>query len=73
MHAVLRLTVPTILNVRLINKSHTKIRRGGVHPCDLKIAFVEHCFQPPANRRGYYEFTPAQLKRSAHHHSRRVL
>jgi uncharacterized protein (DUF486 family) len=26
------------------------------------IAFVEYCFQVPANRIGSYEFTPAQLK-----------
>ena len=26
------------------------------------IAFVEYCFQVPANRIGHYEFTAAQLK-----------
>jgi len=26
------------------------------------IAFVEYCFQVPANRIGHYEFTTAQLK-----------
>jgi len=26
------------------------------------IAFFEYCFQVPANRIGWYEFTPAQLK-----------
>ena len=26
------------------------------------IAFVEYCFQVPANRWGHYEFTAAQLK-----------
>src|SRR5262245_23602894 len=26
------------------------------------IAFVEYCFQVPANRSGHYEFTAAQLK-----------
>ncbi|HEX2952066.1 MAG TPA: DMT family protein [Armatimonadota bacterium] len=26
------------------------------------IAFVEYCFQVPANRFGSYQFTPAQLK-----------
>ncbi len=26
------------------------------------VAFVEYCFQVPANRIGYYAFTAAQLK-----------
>ena len=26
------------------------------------IAFVEYCFQVPANRIGYYQYTAAQLK-----------
>jgi uncharacterized protein (DUF486 family) len=26
------------------------------------IAFVEYCFQVPANRIGYYQFNTAQLK-----------
>ena len=26
------------------------------------IAFVEYCFQVPANRMGHYQFTAAQLK-----------
>lgn len=32
------------------------------HPGELGIAFVEYCFQVPANRIGHYEFTAAQLK-----------
>src|SRR3712207_8559786 len=33
------------------------------------IAFVEYCFQVPANRIGHYEFSAAQLKTRSEEHT----
>jgi uncharacterized protein (DUF486 family) len=64
MHTVLLLTVSNIF-MTFAWYGHLKYKDSPLWIAILAswgIAFVEYCFQVPANRIGHYEFTAAQLK-----------
>ncbi len=64
MHAILLLTVSNIF-MTVAWYGHLKYKDSPLWMAILVswgIAFVEYCFQVPANRIGHYEFTAAQLK-----------
>jgi uncharacterized protein len=64
MHTILLLTVSNIF-MTMAWYGHLKYKDSPLWIVILAswgIAFVEYCFQVPANRIGHYEFTAAQLK-----------
>ena len=64
MHTILLLTVSNIF-MTFAWYGHLKYKESPLWIAILVswgIAFVEYCFQVPANRIGHYEFTAAQLK-----------
>jgi hypothetical protein len=64
MHTILLLTVSNIF-MTIAWYGHLKYKDSPLWIVILVswgIAFVEYCFQVPANRIGHYEFTAAQLK-----------
>ena len=64
MHTVLLLTISNIF-MTFAWYGHLKYKESPLWIAILAswgIAFVEYCFQVPANRIGHYEFTAAQLK-----------
>ncbi len=64
MHTILLLTVSNIF-MTMAWYGHLKYKDSPLWMVILAswgIAFVEYCFQVPANRIGHYEFTAAQLK-----------
>lgn len=64
MHTILLLTVSNIF-MTIAWYGHLKYKDSPLWIVVLVswgIAFVEYCFQVPANRIGHYEFTAAQLK-----------
>ena len=64
MHTILLLTVSNVF-MTMAWYGHLKYKDSPLWIAILVswgIAFVEYCFQVPANRIGHYEFTAAQLK-----------
>jgi uncharacterized protein len=64
MHTILLLTVSNVF-MTMAWYGHLKFKEKPLWIVILVswlIAFVEYCFQVPANRIGHYEFTAAQLK-----------
>ena len=64
MHTILLLTVSNIF-MTFAWYGHLKYKDSPLWIAILVswgIAFVEYCFQVPANRIGHYEFSTAQLK-----------
>lgn len=64
MHTILLLTVSNIF-MTIAWYGHLKYKDSPLWTVILAswgIAFVEYCFQVPANRIGHYEFSAAQLK-----------
>ena len=64
MHTILLLTISNIF-MTFAWYGHLKYKESPLWLAILAswgIAFVEYCFQVPANRIGHYEFTAAQLK-----------
>jgi len=64
MHTILLLTISNIF-MTLAWYGHLKYKDTPLWLAILAswgIAFVEYCFQVPANRIGHYDFTAAQLK-----------
>ena len=64
MHTILLLTISNIF-MTFAWYGHLKHKESPLWMAILAswgIAFVEYCFQVPANRIGHYEFTAAQLK-----------
>jgi uncharacterized protein len=64
MHTILLLTVSNVF-MTMAWYGHLKFKDKPLWIVILVswlIAFVEYCFQVPANRIGHYEFTAAQLK-----------
>jgi len=64
MHTILLLTVSNIF-MTMAWYGHLKYKDSPLWIVILAswgIAFVEYCFQVPANRIGHYQFTAAQLK-----------
>ena len=64
MHTILLLTISNIF-MTFAWYGHLKYKESPLWIAILAswgIAFVEYCFQVPANRIGHYEFTAAQLK-----------
>ena len=64
MHTILLLTISNIF-MTLAWYGHLKYKDTPLWMAILAswgIAFVEYCFQVPANRIGHYDFTAAQLK-----------
>jgi uncharacterized protein (DUF486 family) len=64
MHTILLLTISNIF-MTFAWYGHLKYKDSPLWIVILAswgIAFVEYCFQVPANRIGHYEFTAAQLK-----------
>ncbi|GMV48969.1 MAG: hypothetical protein UZ03_NOB001002574 [Nitrospira sp. OLB3] len=64
MHTILLLTVSNIF-MTFAWYGHLKYKESPLWLAILAswgIAFVEYCFQVPANRIGHYAFTAAQLK-----------
>ena len=64
MRTVILLTISTIFMTRA-RYGHLKYKDTPLWIAILVswgIAFVEYCFQVPANRIGHYDFTAAQLK-----------
>ncbi len=64
MHTILLLTVSNIF-MTFAWYGHLKYKDSPLWIAILVswgIAFVEYCFQVPANRIGHYEFSAAQLK-----------
>ncbi|HXV67787.1 MAG TPA: DMT family protein [Nitrospira sp.] len=64
MRTILLLTVSNVF-MTFAWYGHLKYKSGPLWIAILVswgIAFVEYCFQVPANRIGHYEFTAAQLK-----------
>jgi uncharacterized protein (DUF486 family) len=64
MHTILLLTISNVF-MTLAWYGHLKYKDTPLWLAILAswgIAFVEYCFQVPANRIGHYDFTAAQLK-----------
>ena len=64
MHTILLLTVSNIF-MTIAWYGHLKYKASPLWIVILAswgIAFVEYCFQVPANRIGHYQFSAAQLK-----------
>jgi uncharacterized protein len=64
MHTILLLTVSNIF-MTIAWYGHLKYKDSPLWIVILAswgIAFIEYCFQVPANRIGHYQFTAAQLK-----------
>lgn len=64
MHTILLLTVSNVF-MTLAWYGHLKYKDTPLWTAigvSWLIAFVEYCFQVPANRIGHYEFSAAQLK-----------
>ena len=64
MHTILLLTISNIF-MTIAWYGHLKYKDSPLWIAILVswgIAFVEYCFQVPANRIGHYDFTAAQLK-----------
>jgi uncharacterized protein (DUF486 family) len=64
MHTILLLTISNVF-MTLAWYGHLKYKDTPLWLAILVswgIAFVEYCFQVPANRIGHYDFTAAQLK-----------
>ena len=64
MHTIILLTISNIF-MTFAWYGHLKYKNVPLWQAILVswgIAFVEYCFQVPANRIGHYEFTAAQLK-----------
>ncbi len=64
MHTIALLTVSNIF-MTIAWYGHLKFKDSPLWKVTVvswAIAFVEYCFQVPANRIGHYEFTAAQLK-----------
>ncbi|MCE3223860.1 MAG: conserved rane protein of unknown function [Nitrospira sp.] len=64
MHTILLLTVSNIF-MTVAWYGHLKYKESPLWMAifvSWGIAFVEYCFQVPANRIGHYEYTAAQLK-----------
>ncbi len=64
MHTILLLTISNIF-MTFAWYGHLKYKESPLWIAILAswgIAFVEYCFQVPANRIGHYDFTAAQLK-----------
>jgi uncharacterized protein len=72
MHTILLLTVSNIF-MTMAWYGHLKYKDSPLWIVILVswgIAFVEYCFQVPANRIGHYEFTAAQFKKPSRRSSR---
>lgn len=64
MHTILLLTISNIF-MTIAWYGHLKYKDSPLWIVILAswgIAFIEYCFQVPANRIGHYQFTAAQLK-----------